>query len=157
MRVIRKENRFRVDGPEISLDWLSDTRANRKAAVVFLRLLSSKSGHPCFTHKQLAQVVGSSNRQASSRHLELFHQCGGDFQGFLRHKRKVDEKVVCAVLAQLHQDPLAPLAQLKTRVNACLGRADLSEANIDVALGLYLCQTDTSIDVPTADWWQSPL
>ena len=43
LKMIRKHNRFRVEGQEISLDWLADTRANRKAALVFLRLLSTNS------------------------------------------------------------------------------------------------------------------
>ena len=43
LKMIRKHNRFRVEGREISLDWLADTRANRKAALVFLRLLSTNS------------------------------------------------------------------------------------------------------------------
>ena len=50
LKMIRKDNRFRVEGQEISLDWLADTRANRKAAVVFLRLLSTNRGKPLFTH-----------------------------------------------------------------------------------------------------------
>ena len=43
LKMIRKHNRFRVEGQGISLDWLADTRANRKAALVFLRLLSTNS------------------------------------------------------------------------------------------------------------------
>ena len=78
LTIYRKDNRFRVQGQEISLDWLADTRANRKAAVVFLRLLSDPDGHPLFTHQQLAPILGSSNRQAASRHLEAFLQCGGN-------------------------------------------------------------------------------
>ena len=59
---------------QLSLGWLADTRANRKAVIVFLRLLSGSNGQPLFSHQNLAQIVGSSNRQASSRHVELF--CG---------------------------------------------------------------------------------
>jgi hypothetical protein len=43
LKIIRKHNRFRVEGQEISLDWLADTCANRKATLVFLRLLSASS------------------------------------------------------------------------------------------------------------------
>ena len=43
LKMIQKHNRFRVEGQEISLDCLADTRANRKAALVFLRLLSANS------------------------------------------------------------------------------------------------------------------
>lgn len=132
--IIRKDNRFRLETPDISLDWLADTRANRKAAVVFLRLLSDNRGYPLFTHKQLAQIVKSSNRQASSRHLEAFFQCGGDFQDFLCHKRKVDAPVVSAVLAELKLSPLSATSDLKRSVHARLDRRDLSQANINVAL-----------------------
>ena len=64
LTIHRKDNRFRVQGQGISLDWLADTRANRKATVVFLRLLSDNQGQPLFSHKQLAQIVKSDNRQA---------------------------------------------------------------------------------------------
>ena len=43
LKMIRKHNRFRVEGQEISLDCLADTCANHKAALVFLRLLSTNS------------------------------------------------------------------------------------------------------------------
>ena len=79
-------------------------------------------------------MVNSSNRQAASNHLELFRASGSDFIGFLRHKRKVNDKVVSTVLTELSNDPLAPGGDLKARVNARLGRDDLSVANIDVAL-----------------------
>ena len=38
LRIVRNDNQFRVEGQGLSLDWLSDTRANRKAVIVFLRL-----------------------------------------------------------------------------------------------------------------------
>ena len=43
LKMIRKHNRFRVEGQEISLDWLADIRANHKTALVFMRLLSTNS------------------------------------------------------------------------------------------------------------------
>ena len=86
--------------------------------MVFLRLLCSHRDTPLFTHQQLAQVVGSSNRQASSRHLEIFRECGGNFLDFLRHKRKVDDKVVSTVLAQLQKDPLATRGEQLARGRA---------------------------------------
>ena len=71
-QIIRNDNQFRVEGQEISLNWLADTRANQLAIVVFLRLLSGSDNQPLFTHQELAQIVGSSNRQASSLHVECF-------------------------------------------------------------------------------------
>jgi transposase-like protein len=134
LRIERKDNRFRVEGQGLRLDWLADTRANRKAVVVFLRLLSGSDGQPLFPHQQLAKIVGSSNRQASSRHVELFCACGRDFMAFVRHQRKVDDSVVQAVLTQLHENPLATVGQLKEKVNCALGVKHLSEANIAAAL-----------------------
>ena len=101
---------------------------------MFLRLLSGSNGHPLFSHQELAQIVGSSNRQASSRHVELFCSCGRDFMAFVRHQRKVDDSVVQAVLSQLHENPLATVGQLKEKVNCALGVKNLSEANIAAAL-----------------------
>jgi len=43
LKMVRKHSQFRVEGQEISLDWLADTRANHKAALVFMRLLSTNS------------------------------------------------------------------------------------------------------------------
>ena len=59
---------------------------------------------------------------------------GGDFIQFLSHKRKVNEKVVSAVLTELKTDPLASGRDLQTRVNGRLGWDNLSVANINVAL-----------------------
>ena len=50
VKVMRKDNQFRVQGQEVSLDWIADTCANRKAAAVFLQLLCSHRGTPLFTH-----------------------------------------------------------------------------------------------------------
>ena len=40
LRIMRNDTQFRVEGQGLSLDWLADTRANRKATIVFLRLLT---------------------------------------------------------------------------------------------------------------------
>ena len=134
LRIIRNNTQFRVEGQGLSVDWLADTRANRKAVIVFLRLLSGSNGQPLFSHQELAQIVGSSNRQASSRHVELFCSCGRDFMAFVRHQRKVDDSVVQAVLTQLHENPLATVGELKAKVNCALGVKNLSDANITAAL-----------------------
>ena len=76
MKVIRKDNRFRVEGQEISLDWLADTRANRKAAVVFLRLLSTNRGKPLFTHKQM--LLANLNQAAKAENRGVL-VCEGIF------------------------------------------------------------------------------
>jgi len=61
LKIIRNDNRFRLESQYFCTDWLSDTPENRKAIVVFLRLLSNSDGKPLFTHQALASIVESSN------------------------------------------------------------------------------------------------
>ena len=149
LKMIRKHNRFRVEGQEISLDWLADTRANRKAALVFMRLLSTNS--PISSQPQWSTVL-------TDRPLRTIWSCfvpvGGGFIQFLSHKRKVDEKVVSTVLTELKTDPLASGRDLQTRVNGRLGRDNLSVANINVntskeiqfsALTIEVCVCETPL------------
>ena len=76
---VRKDNRFRVEWQGGCVDWLPDTPSNRKAVLVFLRLLGDEDGNPVFTFQELSVIVGSENRQASSQHMEDFRECGSDF------------------------------------------------------------------------------
>jgi transposase-like protein len=85
-------------------------------------------------------VVDSQKRQASSGHMERFRECRSDFLRFLTRKRKVDSQVVEAVLDELLDTPLAAADELQQRVNARLGRSDLSCRNIKVALEQIPCQ-----------------
>lgn len=118
----------------------SDTPSNRKVAVIFLRGMRDAQGKRLFTLEQLASIVGSGNRQAASEHVEGFRACGEDFQATLTRKRKVDGPVVEAVRGELMQDPLVEVGVLRERVGARLGRADLSEANIQAALDQISCK-----------------
>ncbi len=138
--VIEEDNRFRVEWQDGCVDWLPDTPSNRKSVVVFLRLLCDESGNPLFTFQELSKIVDSEKRQASSGHAERFRECGSDFLAFLTRKRKVDSEIVEAVLQELLHDPLATVEELRQRVNAALGREDLSAANIKVALEQISCQ-----------------
>jgi transposase-like protein len=119
--------------------WLPDTPSNRHTIVVWLRLLVDAHGKPLFTLQELAAMVGSANRQAASQHLEDFRQCGEDFRAFVLRKRKVDATVVEAVLVELLQTPLAGPTELVARVNARLGRQELTAANIEGALEQISC------------------
>ena len=132
--VRRKDNEFQVEAQGVKTDWLPDTASNRKAVVVFLRLLVNDRGKPRFSFQQLSQVVESHNRQAASEHMEAFRASGRDFVSLLRRQRKVNPTVVEATLTQLKADPLAKVVTLKQRVNHRLGRGDISEANITAAL-----------------------
>jgi len=131
--------RFRVRTAKFSTQWLPDTPSNRHLTVVWLRLLRDEDDKPCFTLQELAALVGSANRQAASQHLEDFRQCEEDFRAFVLRKRKVDATVVDGVLQELLQTPLAGPTELVARVNAQLGRDDLTAANIERALEQISC------------------
>jgi transposase-like protein len=131
--------RFRVWTAKFSTRWLPDTPSNRHLTVVWMRLLGNERGTPLFTLQELAPIVGSANRQAASQHVEDFRQCGEDFRAFVLRKRQIDASVVEGVLQELQQTPLAGPAELAPRVNAQLGRNDLSAANIEGALEQISC------------------
>jgi hypothetical protein len=96
LKILRNDNQFCIKSQHICTDCVSDTPANRKVLIVFLRLLVGEDGRPLFTHQQLACIVESSNRQACSHHFETFVSCGCDFLDFLKRKRKVNSEVVDA-------------------------------------------------------------
>jgi transposase-like protein len=131
--------RFRVRTARFSTQWLPDTPSNRHLTLVWLRLLVDAQGKPLFTLQELAAMVGSANRQAASQHLEDFRQCGEDVRAFVLRQRKVDATVVEAVLAELRRTPLAGPTELVPRVQARLGRDDLTVANIECALEQISC------------------
>jgi transposase-like protein len=131
---VREDSRFRVEWQGYSTDWFPDTISNRKSVLVFLRSLRDEQGKHVFTFQELSEIVGSQKRQAASGHVERFRECGSDFLQFLTRKRKVDSEVVEAVSQELRYAPMAETSELQERVNAQLGRNDLSSANINVAL-----------------------
>jgi transposase-like protein len=139
LRVEVDGQRFRVQTPRVSTQWLPDTPSNRHLTVVWLRLLVDEHGRPWFSLQELAPIVGSTNRQAASQHVEDFRQCGEDVRAFVLRKRKVDATVVDGVLQALLRTPLAGPAELAPRVNAQVGRNDLSAANIEGALEQISC------------------
>ena len=134
LSVVKEDNRFRVQWQGNSTDWLPDIPSNRKAVLVFLRLLLDEEGKQLFTFQELSVLFDSDNRQTSSQHMEDFRECSSDFLDFLTRKRKVNSEVVEAVSQQLLADPLAKISEVRDRVNARLGRDDLTEANIRAAL-----------------------
>ena len=135
LEIQEKDNRFcAIWQGHFMTDWLPDTPSNRKAMVVFLRSLLDEKGKHIFTFQELSVLFNSNNRQASSQHIEDFRDGGCDFLDYLTRKRKVDSAVVQAVAYELRHDPLAKLSELSERVNARLGRKDLTEGNIKAAL-----------------------
>ena len=131
--------RFRVQTPRCSTPWLPDTPSNRHLTLVWFRLLGDEHGKPLFTLQEFATIVGSTNRQAASQHLEDFRQCGADVRAFVLRQRQVDATVVEGVVPELLQTPLAGPAALVPRVNTRLGRHDLTVANIEPALEQISC------------------
>ena len=87
----------------------------------------------------LAALVGSTNRQAASQHLEDVRECGEDVRAFVLRQRKVDAAVVEGVLHELLQTPLAGPTELVARVNAQLGRDELTAAQLESALAQMAC------------------
>ena len=126
---------------QFSTQWLPDTPSNRHLAVVWFRLLVDEHGKPLFTLQELATLVGSTNRQAASQHLEEFRQCGEDMRAFVLRKRKVDATVV--VEGVLHRAAADALGGPDGVAGPCatqqLGRRDLSVANIESALEQISC------------------
>ena len=87
-----------------------------------------------FTFQELAQIVESDKRQASSQYYEEFRARGSDFLSYLQRKKKIDENVVLAVLKRVKLDPLVDNKNLVQPVNEELGRNDLTEVNIKTAM-----------------------
>jgi len=139
LNVEEKDNTFRVKWQGFSTDWLSDTSSNRKAVLVFLRMLHNEKGKALFTLQELAVIFDSDNRQAASGPMERFRDCGSDFLSFLVRKRKVNSDVVEALSHELLDDPLAEIKELVEKTNIRLGRTDLTEANIVAALEQISC------------------
>jgi transposase-like protein len=131
--------RCHVQTPRVSTQWLPDTPSHRHLTVVWLRLLVDEHGRPWFTLQELAPIVGSANRQAASQPVEDVRPCGEDVRALVLRQRKVDATVVEGVLPALLRTPLAGPAELAPRVNAQLGRNDLSAANIEGALEQISC------------------
>ena len=91
----------------------------------------SESGSWVFTEAELAQLVGSSNRQAVDGHMKDFRKAGGKMLEYLKRKRKVDGKVVELVWEAFCADPYGSLSELTVRVNArYTGEKSLNEANV---------------------------
>jgi hypothetical protein len=136
----QEDNRFTVEWQGHFTISLPDTPSNKKAILVFLRSLQDSRGKHVFTFQELSVLFDSNNRQASSQHMEDFRDCGCDFLQYLTRKRKVDSVVVEAVRQELIRDPLAKLVDLQERVNARLGRKDLTSANMKAALEQISCE-----------------
>lgn len=127
---------FRVKVGDVYYGWFADSPSNRKAVVVFLReKYDRETGKRVCTEEALAQLVGSTNRQAVDGHMKGFRDADGDMLEYLKRKRKVDETVVNLVWKEFCVDPYSRLSELTARVNAGYsGAKPLNEANVREAL-----------------------
>jgi len=131
--------RFRVRTAKFATRWRPETPSHRHLPLVWCRWLVDEHGKPLFTWQELAAIVGRTNRQAASQHLEDVRQCGEDMRALILRKRKVDLTVVEGVWHELLQTPLAGPTELVPRVQGPLDRDDLSVANIERALEQISC------------------
>ena len=69
--VEQEDSRFRARWQEYSIDWLPDTMSNRKAILVFLRLLQDERGKPVFTQEEhlLREMMASVSCSASCSNI----------------------------------------------------------------------------------------
>jgi len=123
---------FRIKVGDVYYGWFADTASNRKAVVVFLReMRDSESDRWVFTEAELAQLFGSSHRQAVDGHMKDFRKAGGKILEYLKRKRKVDDEVVELVWQEFCVDPYRSLSELTARVNAGYNaEKPLNEANV---------------------------
>jgi transposase-like protein len=97
-------------------------------------MYDSTTGKRILTEQQLAEIVGSSNRQAVDSHLRGFRDAQGDMLEYLQRRRKVDDEVVNIVWQVFRNDPYRNLKDLAACANEVLEGKELSEANVRTAL-----------------------
>jgi transposase-like protein len=132
----KQEKQFRVKGDTRYYGWFADSPSNRKAVLVFLReMYDRETGKWVFTEAELAQLVGSPNRQAVDGHMRGYRDAGGDILKFLQRQRKVDDAVVQLVWKVFCGDPYASLSSMAEQANASYGgEKPLSVSNVREAL-----------------------
>ena len=162
IRVIRNGQTITIQTDVFTIGPLPDSDENKQALLVFLREFRGRNNRWLFTHKELAGILGSTNRQASSGHCEEFRATGREILDFLNRRRKVDQTVVTAVEAIVSSEPLIPGVQLADRVNKKLDRTDLTPVNIDDALDQISCRVvrgslRTQIESGQIHWSEQPL
>ncbi|MCP4608756.1 MAG: hypothetical protein GY845_08585, partial [Planctomycetes bacterium] len=132
----KEGKQFRVKVGDTYFGWFANTPSNIKAVLVLLReMYDVETGKWVFTEEELAELLGSCNRQAVDGHMKGYRDADGDMLGFLKRKRKVDDEVVELVWKEFCADPYASLSDLTARANASYsGEKPLSEANVRAAL-----------------------
>jgi transposase-like protein len=139
-----EDNRYKIRAQGLYLEWPAGNADNQKALILFLRSFKKGPGkqHGLFTQGQIAQALpdfAGGTKQSVQEHEKRFEESGGHIRDYLNRKRKVDEVVVAVVEEEIRQTPLAGPTELAERVNARLGRTDLSDANMRAALAQIPC------------------
>lgn len=70
---------------------MKDTRSNRKALLVFLRLLKTENGKHLVTFERLSTLFNLNARQDSNNYYRQFKESGEDLLSFLTRKKKLSE------------------------------------------------------------------
>ena len=140
LKVIKGSQTITIQADNFAIGPLPDSDENKQALLVFLREFRDNNNHWLFTHAELAAILGSTNRQASSSHCEEFRAVDRDILEFLQRRRKVDHTVVEAVRTIVSSSPLICRDTLTSQVNKKLDRIDLTAANIDAALEQVSCR-----------------
>lgn len=130
-----QDTKFRVVGQELETNWLEDTYENRKVLVIFLYLLQDKEGRGIFTLQELAEIIGSPNRQAASKYIERFRKSGEDIHKTLHENSRADQEVREVIWEIVLQDPLINYKEIAQKANEQMGRDDISENHVAHALG----------------------
>ena len=76
--------------------WLemSDTRANRRGLMIFLRCLRRSDGRPLMSYQGIAQQLGYADRRNVHNFWMSFESCGEDLEAYLVRRKKVDAEFV---------------------------------------------------------------
>jgi transposase-like protein len=107
-----QDNQTRIQSQAFSCAF-ADVGKNRKPLFVFLRALCSpETGKALFTHQQIAEAFGYTDRQNIDNFVGEFRQSGEDFQVFLTRTNRKRERVFPLLEAHILECPwLSPHQQ----------------------------------------------
>lgn len=139
LKIRQEDNLYKVKSEGFYLEFPSESAANQKVLILFLRSFKKKvkGKHGLFTQQQIAEAIPDfkgETQQSIREHERRFEESGKDVRLYLSRKRKVDEEVIWAMESQLQADPLASNRELAAGVNLRLSRKDITEANVDAGL-----------------------
>lgn len=114
---------------------VTDSWANRRGLMIFLRCLRGPDGQSWMTYEEIAQQFGYADRRNVHNFWMEFHACGEDLEAFLSRRKKVDAEVValCEEIWKAH--PLWSAGQVYAELVRCFPQQGegLTEQNIRTA------------------------